>query len=213
MVNQSLKIDKQNDSQKNGFVGFDENEIYGLANSGAYSAERNGARSKRLFSDAYTGLSQKSIANKIHSGKNELQVPLDDKQFSVQELLTGNEIDARILENAKKSLKDETLDIIQSGTGEGLEAGLLDSFNPDFTANSVSFTYTSTLSESDNEDGVSFGARSPSASYASHPDPIRRSQYIAPYRSRTSNGGFGNSPLTNSVSANTLDSFLFTEKY
>ena len=67
--------------------------------------------------------------------------------------------------------------------------------------------------ESDNEDGVNFTHKSPSASYASHPNPDARKSYTAPYVSRTSNGGFGNSPLTNTVGASTLDSFLFTEKY
>mgnify|MGYP001183862737 CR=1 FL=1 len=60
-VNIPLKKSKNSDAQRQGFVGYDAQKIYGS------EAERNAERVKDIFDSSYTSLDSQEIADKMRS--------------------------------------------------------------------------------------------------------------------------------------------------
>lgn len=62
-VNLELKKSLNSDAQRQGFVGYDSQKIYG--SSGRYSEEKNGERVKEIFDSSYTSLDAQEIADQM----------------------------------------------------------------------------------------------------------------------------------------------------
>lgn len=222
-----LKVE-ENDANRNSFVGYNEDAIYRVIEQGGTAyRDRNGSRVKDIFNDNFTSLSSSELASSLHKGKSELsslgnffgaldQIDSTSRQINraqsnlLNDILgtESSEVEDNTFKLSRQILADKTAGINRQF---GLETGADDAYNPDFPANSVSYTYTApSVSANDNKDKVNSSMRAPNVAFPNNKDI---EEYVSPFRSSTSNGGFGNSASTNSIGEDRLDSLRITTKY
>ena len=206
-----LKVE-ENDAHKNGFVGYDEDSIYRVLPGDDASAyqDKNGSRVKDIFDNDFTSTSSKELAFRLHEGKSELS-SLGNFFGIIAEIESTSlvsRVSNKVLGLPRKILADDTKLANQEF---GLEVGADDAFNPDFPANSVSYTYSEPrVRTPDNKDKVDSRNKAPNVVFPNNEDV---GEYVAPFKSSTSNGGFGNSESANSIGEDRLDSLRITTKY
>ena len=160
----------------------------------------------------HVGYNDDTIYPKDSSGKNPYVIANQDSNATRVKSVFGNNF------TSMSSLEISKAMLLRLDEGE-----IEDNFNPDFGSSSVSYNYDIEqisadknrgedlfLSEEEAGSAMTDSRRAPNVS-------ISASEYVAPFKSDKSNGGFGNNALTNSLHKDSnegkLDSLEVFEKY
>jgi hypothetical protein len=176
----------------------------------------NSNRAKAFFDPKFRSLSSYEVAKRMFIGKNELNSTGDGYSSNI----TINSLSQRLTfeQNRTEPFQNPTLisrlqqqindiNALNDATPDTNDPSIDSAYNPDFPANTVSFSYSNDGTGLNRGSDVLQDAHTPNINYNINPHADEAHHPAA------NGGGFGNVKTEGTISAGYLDSIQFASKY
>lgn len=176
----------------------------------------NSNRVKVFFDPKFRSLSSYEVAKRMFIGKNELNSTGDGYSSNI----TINSLSQRLTfeQNRTEPFQNPTLisrlqqqindiNALNDATQDINDPSIDSAYNPDFPANTVSFSYSNDGTDLNRSTDIILNANTPNINYNIDPDASAQHHPLA------NGGGFGNEKTEGTISAGYLDSIQFASKY